>query len=113
LSVVLLDLLLKLLSNNLLFFVVHLSEFFMPFDFGFNALILFFNHIDFRVKLIHIVVEGVVLFLSLDEGGDNLFEVTDTSLLFDLLEGILDDVNITDVHVHKVLLLFVVIGPFL
>lgn len=85
----------------------------MPFDFGFNALILFFNHIDFRVKLIHIVVEGVVLFLSLDEGGDNLFEVTDTSLLFDLLEGILDDVNITDVHVHKVLLLFVVIGPFL
>lgn len=53
------------------------------------------------------------MLLSLDESGDNFFEVTDTCLLFDLLEGILDDVNITDVHVHKVLFLFVVIGPFL
>jgi len=34
-------------------------------------------------------------------------------LLFDLSEGVLDDVDVTDVHVHQVLLLFVVVGPFL
>lgn len=34
-------------------------------------------------------------------------------MLFDLSEGVLDDVDVTDVHVHQVLLLFVVVGPFL
>lgn len=30
-----------------------------------------------------------------------------------MLEGILDDVDVTDVHIHEVLLLFVIIGPLL
>lgn len=34
-------------------------------------------------------------------------------MLFDLSKGVLDDVDVTDVHVHQVLLLFVVVGPFL
>jgi len=70
-------------------------------------MILLFNQVNLRVKLIDVVVERIVLLISFDEGSDDFFNAWDTSLLFDLLEGIFDDMDVTDVHIHQVLFLFV------
>jgi hypothetical protein len=53
------------------------------------------------------------LFIGLDESGDDFLNGSNTSLLLDLVESILDNVDISNVHIHEVLLFFIVVGPFL
>jgi len=70
-------------------------------------MVLLFNQVNLRIKLIDVVVERVILLISFDEGSYDFFNAWDTSLLFYLLEGIFDDMDVTDVHIHQVLFLFV------
>ena len=79
----------------------------------FNLLVLLFNHVDFRVDLIHVVIKGIILLVSLDEGGNNFLDGSNTSLLLDLVESIFNDVHISNIHVHQILLFLVVVGPLL
>jgi len=76
---------------------VHLS---VSLELGIDAIVLLLNHVDFRVQHVHVIEEGDVLFLSLDEGGDDLVNRGNTSGLLDLVEGVLNDLYVTDVHVH-------------
>jgi len=78
-----------------------------------NVFVLLLDHIDFRVESIHVVVKGIVLFFSLNESSYDFFSRGNTSLLNDLWECILNDVNISNIHVHEVFFLLVVCGPFL
>ena len=74
-----------------------------------NVAVLLLDHIDFTIKHIHVVEKRDVLLFSFDECGDDFIDGGDTGGLLDLLEGILDDLDVTDVHVHQVLLLLVVV----
>ena len=56
-------------------------------------------------QLVTVVEERVVLFLCLDEAGDNLFNGCNSRGLLDLLKGILNDFHVTQVLVHQPLLL--------
>lgn len=112
-GIALLNLLGKLVSDILLFFFGELSEFFVTLDFIFDELILLFDHVNFRINLVNIVVERVVLLVGLDESGHDFLDRANAGLLLDLAEGIFDDVYVTDVHVHEVLLLFIVVSPLL
>lgn len=58
-------------------------------------------------QLVDVVEERVVLFLSLDERGDDFVDCCDASRLLDLLKSILDDFHIPQVLIHKSLLLSV------
>ena len=102
-------LLIEVLSDGSLLLVVHGEELLVSLDFVLNVLVLLFDHVDFTVEHVDIVEEGDVLLFSLDECGDNFLDGTDTSGLLDLLESILNDLDVTDVHVHERLLLFVVV----
>lgn len=72
-----------------------------------NILVRFLELIGLSVEHIHIVLKTVVLLLSLDKGGNDLLDVRDTSSLLDLIEGILDDFDISQVLVHELSLLLV------
>ena len=85
----------------------------MAVDLLLDVLVLLLNHVDLGVQGVDVVVQGVVLLLGLDEGGHDFFGGGDASLLLDLRESVFDDVDVTDVHVHQVLLLLVVGGPLL
>ena len=113
LSATLFDFFLESLSALALLFFGHVSKFFMSLDLSFDVLILLFDHINIRVEHVNVVVEGVVLLLSLDEGCDNFFGGENTGLLLDLSKGVFDDIDVSNVHIHQVLLLFVVVDPFL
>jgi len=80
-------------------------------DLSLDSLVLLFNGINLRVELVDVVIERIVLFFSLDESSDNLINGGDASLLSNLFEGILDDLNVPDVLVHQLLLLFIVLLP--
>ena len=56
-------------------------------------------------QFVDVVEEGVVLLLSFDEAGHDLIDSSDTCRLLDLLEGILDDLYISQILVHESLLL--------
>ena len=109
----LLDLLLESHSNDLFVLGADFGKFLVSLDFELNVVVLLFDVVDLRVQQVDVVVEGVVLLLSLDEGGDDFLSRGDTSLLLNLGESILNDVDVPNVHVHEVLLLFVVVGPLL
>ena len=66
--VTLLNLLGKFVAHILLFFFGKLTQFLVPLDFLFDLLVLLLNHIDFGVDLVHVVIEGIILLISLDEG---------------------------------------------
>lgn len=74
-----------------------------------NVAVLLLDHVDFTVKNIHVVEKRNVLLFSLDECGNDFVDGSDTGGLLDLFEGILDNLDVTDVHVHQVLLLLVVV----
>jgi len=80
-------------------------------NFLFNVLVLLFNHVNVTVKHVDVVVERIVLLLSLHESRHDFLNGRDARLFFNLLESILDDLNVPDVHIHKVLLLEVVSFP--
>ena len=74
-----------------------------------NVAVLLLDHVDFTIENIHVVEKRDVLLLSLDECGNDFVDGSDTGGLLDLFEGILDNLDVTDVHVHQVLLLLVVV----
>lgn len=98
----------KVLFDLSFVLVVHLEKLLMTLDLGFDVFVLFFNHIDFTVKHIDIIEERNVLLLSFDESGDNFLDRADSSRLFNLLKCILDDLYVSDIHIHEVLFLLVV-----
>ena len=78
-----------------------------------NVTILLLDHIDFTIKHVHVVEKRDVLLFSFDECGDDFIDGGDTSGLLDLLEGILDDLDVSGVHIHEVLLFFVVVDDLI
>lgn len=66
-----------------------------------NFLVLLVDHVDVRVERINIVEQGVVLLFRLDEGRYDLFDGADTSLLLDLIKGVLDNFDVAGVHIHQ------------
>lgn len=112
-AVALLDLLGESVADILLFFLGELSQLLVSLDFLLDLLVLLLNHVNLGVDLVNIVEQRVVLLVSLDEGCDDFFDRSDTCLLLDLGESILNDVDVSNVHIHQVLLLFVIVGPLL
>lgn len=103
------NLLLKVALGLLLLFEAHGVDLSVSLELVSNALVLLVDHVDFRVEHVNVVEKRDVLLLSLDEGGDDLINGGDSCGLLDLLEGILDDLDVSGVHVHQVLLLLVVV----
>lgn len=85
----------------------------MSLDLLLDLLVLLLNHVNLGVDLVHVVVKGIILLVSLDEGRHNFLDGGNTRLLLDGGEGILNNVNVSNVHVHEVLLFFIVVGPLL
>jgi len=105
------DFLLEVGTGSGLFGVGHFAELLVSFDFLLNVLVLLLNHVDVGVEHVHVVVKGVVLFLSLDESSDDFLNRRDAGLFFNLLKSVFNNLDIADVHVHQVLLLKVVSLP--
>jgi hypothetical protein len=78
---------------------------------AFDVPVLFFYHINLTVKHIDVIIERVILLFSLDKSSNDFFSRRNTSSLLDLIKGIFDDFNITDVHIHQGLFFFVVCDP--
>mmetsp|Transcript_60 Transcript_60/g.68 ORF Transcript_60/g.68 Transcript_60/m.68 type:complete len:288 (-) Transcript_60:288-1151(-) len=113
LLLVVLDLLLQARPHLFLLFLRHLPQLLMLVNFTFDHLVLLLNHVDLAVEHVHVVVEGVVLLLSLDEGGHDLLRGRNPRRLLDLLESVLNDLHVPYVHIHQALLLLIVVGPLL
>lgn len=110
LNLALIDLTLKVSLGLFLLLGAHGVNFGVSLKLILNVAVLLFNEIDLTVEYVHIVEEGDVLLLSFDESRYDFINRGDTGGLLDLLEGILDDLNVSGVHVHKVLLLLVVVN---
>jgi len=106
------DLLSELLLEPALLFLGKLAELFVSLDLGFNVFVELSNDINLRVEVVDVVNKRVVLLLRFAEGCYNFFVGADAGLLLDLLEGILNNFDVSNVHVHEVLLLLVVGDPF-
>jgi hypothetical protein len=76
-----------------------------------DLLVLLLNHIDVWVKHVNVVIQGVVLFLSFDKRSNDFLNWTDSRRFFNLIEGMLNDINIAHVHLHKSTLLLVICNP--
>jgi len=81
-------------------------------DLFLNVLILLIDDVNVGVEVVDVVNQRVVLLLRLTESRYDFFARTDSCLLLDLVEGILDDLNVSHIHVHKLLLLLVAGEPF-
>jgi hypothetical protein len=106
-------LLVELLTDLLLVRGRHGAQLLVALDFLLDLLVLLLDHVNFAVEHIDVVEERDVLLLGLDEGRHDFLRRGDSSGFLDLLEGVLDDLDIADVHVHQVVLLFVVGLPLL
>jgi len=84
----------------------------MSLNFLKNLLILLFNHINLGINLIDVVIERVILLVSLDKGGDDFLNGTNTGSSLNLSESIFNDVYISNIHVHQIFLFLIVSGPF-
>ena len=85
---------------------VHLS---MSLELLLDVAVLLFDEVDFAVEHVHVVEKRDVLLLSLDEGGDDLVNRGNTCALLNLFKGVFNDLDVSRVHIHQVLLLFVVV----
>lgn len=61
--------------------------------------------VSFLIQSVDIIVERIVLLFSLNEGSHDFFNRLDSSLLPDLIEGILNDLDISHVLVNQLPLL--------
>ena len=109
LALAIVDLILEIRFGVFLLLRGHVVELGVPLELLVDVLVLLLDHINFAVEDIYVVEKRDVLLLSLDERGNDFIDGGNTSGLLDLLEGILDDLDITDVHIHKVLLLLIVV----
>ena len=101
------NILTKSVSALFLLDISHFSEFFVSLDFHLNVFVLVLNGIDFRVQGVNVVVESVILVIGLNESGNNFISGGNTGLLFDLVEGVLDNAYVSNVNIHKIFLLLV------
>jgi len=81
-------------------------------DFHLDVFILVFDGINLRVKSVNVVVKSVVLVVGLDESGDDFISGGDTGLLFNLVESIFDNAYVSNVNIHKILLLLIFADMF-
>ena len=81
----------------------------MSLEFVLNVAVLLVDEVNLASENVDIVLERGVLLLRLDEGGHNLVNRSDTRAILDLLEGVLDNPHVSNVHVHQVFLFFVVV----
>ncbi len=86
----------------------HACEFELLFNFLRDLLVLLFNHVDVGVKHVHVVVQRVVLLLSFNECGNDFFDAANAGGLFNLFEGVFNNLHISGVHFHQNALLFVI-----
>lgn len=84
----------------------------MAFDFLFNSLILFFNNVNVTVEVVNVVDEGVVLLFGFAESRYNLIVGADASLFLNLFKSILNNLDVSNIHVHELFLFLVVGQPF-
>jgi hypothetical protein len=77
-------------------------------DLSLDITVLFRNRVDLAIQHVHVVVQRVVLLLRLYESRHYFLSRRDTCRLLYLNKRILNDLHITVVHVHEVLLLLVV-----
>lgn len=72
----------------------------MSLDLALNVLVELSDNINLTVEVVDVVDKRVVLLFRLAEGGHDFFVRADSSLFLNLLEGVFNDLNISDVHVH-------------
>ena len=65
-----------------------------------NLLVLLIDHVDVGVERVDIVEQRVILLFRFDKCRDDLLDGADNSLLFNLVEGVLNNFDIAGVHVH-------------
>lgn len=106
------NLLSELLLESTLLLLGKLTELFVSLDLALNVLVELTDDINLTVEVVDVVDKRVVLLFGLAEGGHDFFVRADSGLFLNLLEGVFNDLNISDVHVHQVLLLLVVREPF-
>ena len=106
------DLLSELLLESTFLFLGKLTELFVSLDLTLNVFVEFSDNINLTVEVVDVVNKRVVLLLGLAEGGHDFFVGADTGLFLNLLEGILNNLDVSNVHIHKVLFLLVVGEPF-
>ena len=106
------DLLSELLLESTFLFLRKLTELFVSLDLTLNVFVEFSDNINLTVEVVDVVNKRVVLLLGLAEGGHDFFVGADTGLFLNLLEGILNNLDVSNVHIHKVLFLLVVGEPF-
>ena len=85
----------------------------MSLDFRFNIFILLFNHINFRIEHVDVVVKRVILFFSFNKGCNDFLSGWNSSLLFDLRKSVFDNIYISNIHIHQIFLFFIIASPFL
>ena len=73
---------------------VHFTEFLMSLNISFNCTILFLNHINLRIKDVHVVIKWIVLLFSFNKSSYNFFRGTDPGLLFYLIKSMFNNLNI-------------------
>lgn len=103
----------QFLSNFFFIFFSVFTDFLMSLDFQFNIFILLFNHINFRIEHVNVVIEWVILFFSFNKSCNDFLCGWNSCLLFYLRKSVFNNVNISYVHIHQVLFFFVVVCPFL
>jgi DeoR/GlpR family transcriptional regulator of sugar metabolism len=85
------------------------TELFMAFDFLFNSLILFFNDVNVAVEVVNVVDQRVVLLFGFAESRYDLIVGADASPLLNLFKSILNNFDVSNIHVHE-FFLFLVVG---
>lgn len=92
--IIFLNLFFKFLPYNFFLILVHFTEFLMSLNISLNRTILFFNHINLRVKDVHVVIKWIVLLFSFNKSSYNFFCGTDSRLLFYLIKSMLNNLHI-------------------
>lgn len=78
-----------------------------PFNLFPNLFIRLLQMISLRIKHINIIIQTIILFFRLNKRSNNLFNILNTSSLFNLIKSIFNDLNIPNILIHKFLLLFI------
>ena len=74
---------------------------------------LVFVVVAFLAELVHVVPQGIVLLLCLDEGGNDLVDVGDAGSLLDDSEGLLDNLGVAAVLGKEAGLLLILVEHIL
>lgn len=112
-AVALFNLLGEAVANVLLLLLGELSQLLVSLNLLLDLLVLLLDHIDFGVDLVDVVEQGIVLLVGLDERRHDFLDRSNTSLLLDLRERVLNNIDVSHIHVHQILLLFVIVCPLL